>query len=323
MAISRIFLEVLICPKCKKEFFVNQSDVLICKNCSKKWVVRDHLLVQSGNEHYSSSFGFQWNRFQKTQLDSQQKQGRSEKRFFEETGWNAEFLADKIILDAGCGAGRFSEVALKYHGNVISIDASSAVFAAHKNLSKDRSIVIQSDLESVPIKDASVNLIFCIGVLQHTQNPKDIVKELIRVLARDGEVVFTFYESKGLRTKLYSKYMVRPFTRKLNPEKLLRFIEISSHIWFPITRYLYSLPAGIGKVFAYILPFANYVNYSYTSKGQAREEAILDTFDMLSPKFDRPITKTELREWVGKSSYTTLEMDTVPKFGTLKFKRIE
>ena len=63
--------------------------------------------------NYADNFGKQWKRFSRTQLDDPVT-GRtlSERRFFAESGWNADWLDNLDILEVGSGAGRFSRVVL-------------------------------------------------------------------------------------------------------------------------------------------------------------------------------------------------------------------
>ncbi|MCX7640300.1 MAG: hypothetical protein N2Z23_07655 [Pyrinomonadaceae bacterium] len=63
-------------------------------------------------------------------------------------------------------------------------------------------------------------------------------------------------------------------------------------ILFPITDLLFRLPA-LGKLFSFIIPVANYVNERRLTREQRYNWAILDTFDMLSPEFDLPMTEQE------------------------------
>lgn len=66
------------------------------------------------NDNYTASFGFQWNKFQKTQIDREQDQFNfSRERLLTVTGWNKEDLSDKNILEVGSGAGRFTKVLLE------------------------------------------------------------------------------------------------------------------------------------------------------------------------------------------------------------------
>ncbi|MCF8112066.1 MAG: Trm112 family protein [Desulfobacteraceae bacterium] len=46
MAISRELLDILVCPKCKGEIYLNQDeDGLICENCRLVYEIRDDIPV--------------------------------------------------------------------------------------------------------------------------------------------------------------------------------------------------------------------------------------------------------------------------------------
>lgn len=316
------YLDILVCPNCFDSFREATSNLVNCDKCNVTLEFKKGILAKENVSHYSGSFGLQWNKFKKTQLDSFTGVTRSLNRFIDESGWDQENLSGKWVLDAGCGAGRFAEVAKDLGAKLVAIDASSAIYVASENLKSSETLFIKSDLAATPMKSETFKYIYCIGVLQHTSNPKEILHELLRLLATNGEIVLTFYENQGLRTKLYSKYLVRPITKRISPKILLRTIEITSKVWFPITRVLFSLPFPWGKLFSYLIPVANYVDFHYPTRGLALQESILDTFDMLSPKFDNPLKKSEIREWVGNSDFNMMELRVNVTKGTLKFKKI-
>jgi 2-polyprenyl-3-methyl-5-hydroxy-6-metoxy-1,4-benzoquinol methylase len=273
-------------------------------------------------ENYAESFGLQWNRFANTQIDSKVGTTRSEVRFREETLWGEKDLAGKLVLDAGCGSGRFSEIALKLGASLIAVDYSSAVEASKQNLSAPDKLIIQGDLAALPILNQTFDFIYCIGVLQHTSEPAKIVKELLRCLKIDGEITLTFYEDSSWHVLWYSKYLVRPLTKRLPKALLLKIIERTSSVWFPLTSFLFSLPGNLSRGFRFLIPIANYVEYKYTSPKIARDEAILDTFDMLSPSYDKPIKKSEIHSWVLDSGITMQALPEKPIYGNMRFKRI-
>jgi len=273
-------------------------------------------------ENYAESFGLQWNRFANTQIDSKVGTTRSEVRFREETLWGEKDLAGKLVLDAGCGSGRFSEIALKLGASLIAVDYSSAVEASKQNLSAPDKLIIQGDLAALPILNQTFDFIYCIGVLQHTSEPAKIVKELLRCLKIDGEITLTFYENSSWHVLWYSKYLVRPLTKRLPKALLLKVIEKTSLLWFPLTSFLFSLPGNLSRGFRFLIPIANYVEYKYTSPKIARDEAILDTFDMLSPSYDRPIKKSEIQSWISESGITMQALSVKPIHGTMRFKRV-
>lgn len=277
--------------------------------------------VFSDSLHYSETFGLQWRTFASTQLDSENQFNRSRERFFNETGWCKKDIEGSMTLDAGCGAGRFVEITLDCNARVVAVDSSSSIYEVAKRFNGSNNLMcIQADLSDLPFLDSSFDFVYCIGVLQHTSNPRKVFDELTRVLKSDGELAVTFYESRGIRTRFYSKYLIRPITKRIEPKKLLNFLRTTSIIWFPITRFLFALPFPIGKLFAFVIPIANYPHFNYKNLMDAREESILDTFDMLSPEFDRPFRKSEIRAWA-RASEVLIELPVNPKVGTLKFKK--
>jgi 2-polyprenyl-3-methyl-5-hydroxy-6-metoxy-1,4-benzoquinol methylase len=273
-------------------------------------------------ENYAESFGLQWNRFANTQIDSKVGTNRSEIRFREETLWDERDLNGKLVLDAGCGSGRFSEIALKLGASLIAVDYSSAVEASKHNLSAPNKLIVQGDLAALPILDRTFDFIYCIGVLQHTSEPARIVKELLRCLKVGGEITLTFYENSSWHVLWYSKYVVRPLTKRLPKAILLKVIEKTSPIWFPLTSFLFSLPGILSRGFRFLIPVANYVEYKYANPKIARDEAILDTFDMLSPSYDKPIKKSDIHSWVTDSGITMQALPEKPIHGTMRFKRV-
>lgn len=85
-------------------------------------------------DNYSESFGFQWNQFDRTQLDVHSGADQSEQRFYAETGWDPDELSNCSVLEVGSGAGRFSEVFLRTTTGVLhSVDYSSAIDANRRN----------------------------------------------------------------------------------------------------------------------------------------------------------------------------------------------
>jgi LSD1 subclass zinc finger protein len=314
--------QLLECPECRN-LLTQGKDQSKCSECHAIFptVYNIPRFVPSGN--YTESFGFQWNKFEQTQIDSKLQTNRSENRFLEETLWDSKVLKNKFVLDAGCGAGRFSEVALKYGANLLAVDFSNAVNTAEKNLKSGSKLVIQADLANLPIKSNSLDYIYCIGVLQHTRNPDVIVKELIRCLKVDGELALTFYENSSWHVKFYSKYLVRPITKRLPPQLLLNYLRATSKIWFPVTSSLFKLPEPLSRLFRFLIPIANYVEFEYNSKADAISESILDTFDMLSPAYDRPIKKSTILKWVQASGHRVTQLPHKPKWGTMRFKKIQ
>ena len=249
-------------------------------------------------ENYTENFGVQWNKFNKTQLDNEiGGLNLSRRRFFAETHWDQEDLTGQCILEVGSGAGRFSKVVLEHTKAVLySVDYSDAVTANFRNngrIAPDRFHLFQASVYEMPFSDNSFDKVFCFGVLQHTPDFDASIKALIGKAKPGGEIIVDFYPIKGWWTKINAKYILRPITKKMPHEHLLRLIEKNID-WLISTHYILHR-IGLGFMTRF-LPLCN-VTESFPktlTKSEIREWAILDTFDQYSPEHDHPQRITDV-----------------------------
>lgn len=239
--------------------------------------------------NYAQNFGKQWNLFSGTQIDCADQQ-QSATRFFAETGWAPKSLSGLDVLEVGSGAGRFTRVVLEQtRANLYSVDYSTAVEANFRNncdLASGRLHLFQASIYEMPFPDGSFDRIFCFGVLQHTPSFEASIKALVQKAKKRGEIVVDFYAVRGWWTKINSKYLLRPLTRRLSHDRLLRLIE--GNIGWLIEAHLALTRAGLG-VLTRFLPIVDLRTLPHAlTPEQRREWAVLDTFDMFSPEYDNP-----------------------------------
>lgn len=245
------------------------------------------------DDRYTDSFGLQWNRYSIVQLDSRNGSTESAGRFRNETGWTADALDGRWVLDAGCGCGRFAEVAAGLGANVVALDYSSAVEAAARNLERfPGAHVVQGDLLAPPFRFGAFDFAYSIGVLQHTPDPSAAVRSIVELVAPGGSLALTIYARRWY-TRLHAKYLIRPVTRRLPPGRLLGLVRGVMPVAFPVTDALFRVP-GLGSLARFVIPVANYVEKAHFTRAQRYAEAELDTFDMLSPAYDSPMTPCEV-----------------------------
>ena len=275
------------------------------------------------NSNYTQSFGFQWNKFQKTQIDRENKNSQqSRDRFFAETGWDKEDLSGKNVLEVGSGAGRFSQVFLdNTRGNLYSVDYSDAVSANYRNNGHhgNRFHLFQASVYDMPFADNSFDKVFCFGVLQHTPDFRKSVSSLIAKAKPGAEVIVDFYPIRGWWTKVNAKYMFRPLTKKMSHEKLLSKIERNAGSLMKMYSFFDKL--GIGKLVNRFIPVCDIKGTlpHDLSKTELREWVILDTFDMFSPEHDHPQKISTVKRWFEENGMK-VTFDGFVSYGKEKFQ---
>jgi ubiquinone/menaquinone biosynthesis C-methylase UbiE/uncharacterized protein YbaR (Trm112 family) len=292
-------LEVLACPKCGGRLTCEDRPLdsgeivegsLRCEGCSASYPIENSIPRFVSRENYADSFGYQWNLFRLEQIDQANGTALSARRFYSETDWKPEELKGKWVLDVGCGAGRFLEVAARAGAEIVGLDISEAVDAARVTAGDMPNVhLVQASALELPLRSDCVDFVYCIGVIQHTPDPVAVMRELPKPLKPGGKLAATIYERRPW-TLLNAKYLVRPITRRLRKEKLLGLIRGVMPVLFPLTDILFRIPV-LGRVFEFTIPVANYVREKDLDRGQRRQWAILDTFDMLSPYYDQPQTE--------------------------------
>ncbi|MCP3671480.1 MAG: methyltransferase domain-containing protein, partial [Gammaproteobacteria bacterium] len=193
---------------------------LVAKNGGYRYPIRDYIPRFVAEDNYANNFGMQWNKFGQTQLDSYSGHPISTDRFWRATGWSSEDIAGKWMLDAGCGAGRFAEVALNAGAKVVALDYSSAVDACYRNLKQHPNFhVVQGDIYNLPFAMDFFPFVYSLGVLQHTPDVANAFAALPPVVTKGGRICVDFYW-KRVRSMLHARYVFRPITKHIPQQKL-------------------------------------------------------------------------------------------------------
>jgi SAM-dependent methyltransferase len=298
----------LACPGCRAGLALARVDsrrggrveagTLRCRGCGARYPVAGCVPRFVPDEGYAASFGFEWRRHPLTQFDSRTGVRASTERFFGETGWPRK-LRGEAVLEVGSGAGRFTEVMAAAGAMVVSVDASRAVEVNQRSNGWRRNVlVVQGDLFALPVRDAAFDRVFCGGVLQHTPSPRRAFLRLLRPLRPGGSVAVDVYALRW-RSLLNTKYWVRPLTRLLPAPALHRACEGYAAAAWPLVRRLGR--SRLGRRVAQALLFNPNAALYPLSDAQAREWAVLDLFDMLSPAYDRPRTLGQVRRWLAEA----------------------
>lgn len=309
------FIKYLACPACQNDLEIAsiqshqgasiESGELKCSQCGKIYPIVRCIPRFVPTDNYAKGFGFQWLKYRTTQLDSHTGLDISRRRFFEQTRW-AEDLSEEIVLEAGCGAGRFTEQAAATNATVISLDLSLAVEANYANNGhRDNVFIVQASIYEMPFKKKSFDKVFCFGVLQHTPDPFKSFASLVSFVKEGGEIAIDVYRNYW-KAWLISKYYLRPLTRTMAPEKLSRLVINYIDFLWPVCSAIRRVPF-IGPQLNLVLGVPDHSGLG-VKEDMLKQWAYLDCFDMFGARYDYPQTFKAVKRWFESHSFQTFEV---------------
>jgi SAM-dependent methyltransferase len=291
-------LEILACPSCRQEAKLILDDAhveqdgdvitgeLRCERCDARFAVTrgvPRFVPDEGD--YCKNFGFQWQRWKSLQIDRFGHHDISERRFFGEAPWDAAWLKDKLILDAGCGAGRFTDIAARYGARVVACDISAAIDACRDTTAGygDRAHHVQASIYDLPFRKGIFDGVFCFGVIQHTPDPQKSMETLPAFLRPGGLLAYDFYERSIWEKIAVLKFGLRRVTPSFPAEVNLRLAQTLTAAFFPAGAIMARLP--LARRLINFLPIALVHDQRLTLK-QEYLWTLLDTFDWYGPKYE-------------------------------------
>lgn len=299
-----------ICPKhgCPLK---NHNQVFECpEGCSFRLVNSIPRFVPV--ENYASSFGLQWNQYRTTQLDSHTGLTISRDRLTRLLGGSLDVVKGKKVLEAGCGAGRFSEILLEAGAHLQAVDLSTAVEANYKNCSSFPNYsVCQASIMELPFDHEQFDVVICIGVIQHTPNPEYTMDALCKQVKAGGLLVIDHYTQGYAVTP--SRRLLRALLLKLPGEIALSFCKVLTALLWPFHRLLWlgrRLPGfnRIRQLFLRLSPIVDYHDaYPQLGPQLLKVWATLDTHDTLTDYYKHLRSADEIREYLLQCGMENIE----------------
>lgn len=290
----------------------------------QKLVMKDNILraietVSSDQEQTKGAFGFIWSQrdiYERDALNNKVIEW-AEERYGDFNELDFSYLDGRKIsvLDAGCGAGLtgygyfkpyFDKI--RYIGNDIS-EAIDMAYSRSADLPVECAFV-QSDLNSLPFADQSIDVVLSDGVLHHTDNTERAFLNVARVVRKGGYIMFYVYRKKGPIREFTDDY-IRKKMQNMTPQeaweamiplsKLGKVLgDLNIEIDIPEAIDLLDIPAGKINLQRFV--------YWHVMKAFYRPEMSIDemnhiNFDWYMPKNAHRHTIEEVRNWCKNAGF--------------------
>jgi 2-polyprenyl-3-methyl-5-hydroxy-6-metoxy-1,4-benzoquinol methylase len=309
-------LEYLVCLECTErlrsvpEIEADEdleTGTLRCERCGATYpVVRgiprmSGTTVDRGKQRTADAFGWQWQEFEHVY----QNQTSLEAEFLD---WiaplDSAFFKDKVVLDAGCGMGRFSVAAAGLGAErVIGVDLSESVEAAHHFSRHLNSVaIVQADLYHLPFRNP-FDFAFSIGVIHHLPDPKSGIASIGKHVKPGGSLFAWVYGRENNGWIVNAVNPIREhFTSRL-PRRGLQALSLAITAVVQPTLRLYRPRQrhGLGR-------FLPYYAYMYWLSKYGFRHNLVVIFDHLVAPTAFYVRREEFRAWFEQAGFPRIDI---------------
>ena len=233
-----------------------------------------------------SAYSLQWNRFRILRPEEDRATFRNR------TGLTGADLAGSLVLDAGCGMGRYLRIAAEAgaQGRRARPEPGRR---GRARLTADLPgvAVVRGDLLRPPFAPGSFDHIYALGVLDHTPDPRAAFLELARLLKPGGRIAIWVYP----RERPALEWIIRAH-RAVSTRLPLGVLMAASRGMAPVGGLKRRLMASTNPLVARAGVLLNLMTIG-VSMHPDPEVRVCDTLDWYAPRYLSRHTRDEVLDW--------------------------
>ena len=212
-------IEYVICPHCDKDKFQKFKSVICCVNCNKKFTLNKNNQIifeevykpESPNEkslslNLKNKTSFSWR----------------ELNFIKTKNWLKNIDTNAFCLDLGCGPMTNKKLFFNHYKTIFMDGAKFDTVNIVCNFEK-----------KIPLKSNSIDCVLLSNVLEHIFYPEKLLKEINRILKKDGKclILVPFFIKLHQEPYDYHRYTKHSLSKMLELSNFNNFKieEMGSH----------------------------------------------------------------------------------------------
>jgi len=297
--------KLVVCPSCKGQLTMH-NDHYVCNSCARTYPVRNGIprlitVLSNYEAQVQRSFNLEHTRYR----DSHYLHftPRLIEQWLDDIQLPAEYFKGKLVLDAGCGSGRWTYAMASLGATVVAVDLTDAgVDITHQAAAQfENVVVLQASVFDLPFRPESFDLVVSWGVLHHTPNTKAAFQRVAPLVKKGGQLYVMIYE-KHNPLKFFCTNLVRWILRKLPEDRRYR----ACRSLIISNRRLYSV-LGHLMICAHHPQTADPLEISTTQLG---------LYDAYAPAFNHLHTREEVSRWFRDSRFEQITLTKPVRFTT-------
>jgi SAM-dependent methyltransferase len=313
-----LILDLLRCPACggatALDAQVQAGDghvmegELRCLGCAARFPIRGGIprmmpaALAAGVAETVDAFGWQWQQASRILKDPRFSADEVFLDFIHPVP--REWFRDKVVLDAGCGLGRFTAASARFGAKlVVAVDLSASVdlvFESTRHLTNV--VVIQADILALPLA-RGIDYGFSVAVLHHTANPRAAFLHLASKVVPGGSVSAWVYGRENNGWIVYGVNPIRRITSRL-PRRVLLFASYA--LALPLTAIVKGVygPVSRRPALAPLRRWLFYFDYlAFLAQFDYPTLAVI-VFDHAVPAIAEYIPRGDFAEWFDAARLT-------------------
>jgi SAM-dependent methyltransferase len=210
-----------------------------------------------------------------------------------------ETLRDKDVLDAGSGPGVQIRLMAEVARSITAVDLEALDVSAQQTQDLAGKVTyVRDDILHMDL-GRQFDVVNCVGVIHHTDDPTATYWNLFRHLKPGGRMIIWAYAEEG---NWMMKHLVEPFRKRVldrAPHGVIWGLSVGlTALLWPIVHSVYRLP----------LSFLPYYDYFDNFRRLSFERNVLNVYDKLNAPQQYFLSKSTISTWFAPDKFTDVHI---------------